>query len=113
MPPKGTLCWRQSWVISNLVSKLWKRPSLRLAPSCWGFQSLREARLDSEPDDGGIGPLHYATPEAAEKARMLHTIKRLGFNPALSYAEPNFITHALLIPNDPDYVDQLINCITR
>ena len=75
-------------------------------PILLGFQSSAEAQLHSEPDDGGIGPLHYATPEAAEKAKMLHTIKRLGFNPALSYAEPNFISHALLIPDDPRYSDQ-------
>ena len=79
-------------------------------PILLGFQSSFEpqfeARLDSESGDGGVGPLHYATPEAAEKARMLHTIKRLGSNPALSYAEPNFIAHASLIPNDPRYDDQ-------
>ena len=64
------------------------------------------AELDSPIGDSGIGPLHHATPEDARKARMLHAIKRLGSNPDSLYAEPNFINHALLIPNDPRYIDQ-------
>ena len=69
------------------------------------------AELDSPPGESGIGPLHHATPESARKARLLQTIKTLGFNPDVSYAEPNFINHAFerhdsLIPNDPEYVRQ-------
>ena len=61
------------------------------------------AELDSLSGRSGIGPLHHVTPEGARKARLLQTVKALGFNPDVIYAEPNFINHAFLIPNDPEY----------
>ena len=85
------------------VAELAASPS---GPILLGFQDADGVQLDSLPSDGGIGPLHYDTPEMAQKARLLQTIKNLGANPAVSYAEPNYISHALLIPDDPRYVDQ-------
>ena len=70
------------------------------------LQDMGAAQLDSELGDSSVGPLRYATPEMAEKARTLQTIKRLGSDPDVSFAEPNFIAHTLLIPDDPRYSDQ-------
>ena len=68
--------------------------------------AVAELQLDSVSGDGGTESLRYATPEMAEKAEMLQAIKRLGSDPAVSYAEPNFINHALLVPNDTRYGEQ-------
>ena len=68
----------------------------------------RLALLHGDTGVSRVGPLHYATPEAAEKARMLQTIKTLGFDPDVSYAEPNLILRAFQKgqrhPDDPEYV---------
>ena len=58
---------------------------------------------DSIPGESGIGPLHYATQGAAAKARMSRAVKTIGINPDVSYAEPNYVHHALLIPNDTEF----------
>ena len=71
------------------------------------------AALEFLRGESAVGPLHYATPQAARKARMLQTIRTLGFNPDVSYAGPNYIYrgfkshgHATVVPNDPEYAEQ-------
>ena len=61
---------------------------------------------DSIPGEGAVGPLHHATWETAAKARMSRMVKALGTDPDVSYAEPNYVADALLIPNDPIYSRQ-------
>ena len=61
---------------------------------------------DSIPGEGAVGPLHHATRETAAKARMSRMLKALGADPDVSYAEPNYVADALLIPNDPMYSRQ-------
>ena len=71
------------------------------------------AALEFLCGESAVGPLHQATPEAVRKARMLHTIKTLGFNPDVSYAGPNYIYHGFkdqgpttVVPDDPEYAGQ-------
>ena len=59
--------------------------------------------LSPQSESGSLGPMHYATEEQAAKARTLDMIKLLRRDPTVSYAEPNYINHAMAIPNDPYY----------
>jgi serine protease len=45
-------------------------------------------------------PLHYASAEQAQKARTLEAIKTLRRDAAVAYAEPNYINHINMVPND-------------
>ena len=60
----------------------------------------------SQPSTEYLGPLHYATEEQAAKAHVLEMIKLLRQDPAVSYAEPNYISHPMAVPNDVYYKSQ-------
>ncbi len=49
-------------------------------------------------------PFHYPSKAAQAKAQQLGIIKKLRRNPAVEYAEPNYISHTTATPND-DFFD--------
>ena len=69
-------------------------------PVLMKLQNAVSGQSNSETGGNGIAPLKYATKELEEKARTLQTIKMLRRNSAVSYAEPNYISYAMAVPND-------------
>ena len=75
-------------------------------PLLMRLEDTAAAPLSSQPESEYLGPLHYATPEQAAKARVLDMVKLLRRDPTVSYAEPNYISHAMALPNDRHYERQ-------
>ncbi len=53
-----------------------------------------------------LSPFRYRNQKQAAKAHQLNIIKKMRRDPAIAYAEPNYIRHTSAIPNDAYYSDQ-------
>lgn len=44
---------------------------------------------------------------------VLQAVRDLSRNPAVAYAEPDYLAHIIATPNDPQYADQCSGCLGR
>ena len=79
---------------------------LQSGPILMRLEDTAAVPLSSQPESEYLGPLRYATPEQATKARVLDMIKLLRRDSTVSYAEPNYISHAMALPKDEFYKHQ-------
>ncbi|MCB1691244.1 MAG: S8 family serine peptidase [Pseudomonadales bacterium] len=79
-------------------------------PSLYRFgarvQNLMNPRHGLRRPGGKFTPNRFATEEMAARYRTLRSAKVMARDPAVRYAEPNYMRHALAEPNDPRYPAQ-------
>lgn len=93
---------------ARLASVLSSVGLYRIALSPNGAQLMALSTISSTTIPRRAGeiplPLHYASQEQALKAHTLYGIKALRRLPDVDYAEPNYIYHINVVPND-EYLD--------